>query len=68
MKYKLDIKRDVDGCEGDYMLYLPKGFRFYDDQVHCRGFDTLKELKESSKTEVVSCDCKDCQDHNHKWW
>lgn len=62
MKYKLDIKRDVDkGCEGDYLLWLPFGFRFSDDLVHVRGYDTLAEIRKAAKTDVVECDCDDCK-------
>lgn len=59
-KYVLDIKRDVDGPEGDYLLWLPFGYRFADDQVHVRGYDTLAEIRQASKTDVVECDCADC--------
>ena len=61
MKYKLDIKRDVDGNEGDYLLWLPFGFRFSDEVVHVRGYDTLAEIRKASKTDVVPCDCADCK-------
>jgi len=64
MKYKLDVARDVDvdgyGDEVSYILNLPYGFRFYDDLVHVRGYDTMKELKVSAKDDVISCNCKDC--------
>ena len=62
MKYKLDINRDVDP-DGDvgFILNLPNGFRFYDDLVHTRGYDTMKELKESAKRDVIVCDCKECK-------
>ena len=69
MKYKLDIKRDVD-IEGgmfsdcvDYILNLPFGFRFDDDLVHVRGYDTMKELRESAKRDVIPCDCKECKEN-----
>ena len=69
MKYKLDIKRDVD-IEGgmfsdcvDYILNLPHGFRFADDLVHVRGYDSLNELKQSAKSDVIPCDCKDCKEN-----
>ena len=60
-KYKLDIQRDIDadGDEG-YMLYLPAGFRFYDDLVHVRGFDTLREIREAARRDVVPCNCVEC--------
>ena len=64
MKYKLDVKNDVDvdgyGDEVGYILNLPYGFRFYDDLVHVRGYDTMKELRQSAKDDVIACDCKDC--------
>jgi hypothetical protein len=64
MKYKLDVKNDVDvdgyGDEVSYILNLPYGFRFYDDLVHVRGYDTMKELRQSAKDDVIPCNCKDC--------
>lgn len=68
MRYKLDIKRDVDvdgypedgEGMGSYILNLPYGFRFTDDLCHTKGFDTMQELKRASKIEVMPCDCKDC--------
>lgn len=62
MNYKLNINRDVDP-DGDtgFILNLPNGFRFYDDLVHTRGYDTMKELKESAKKDVIPCNCKDCK-------
>jgi hypothetical protein len=62
MKYKLNIARDVDP-DGDtgFILNLPNGFRFYDDIVHTRGYDTIQELKQSAKDDVITCDCKDCK-------
>jgi hypothetical protein len=62
MKYKLDVAKDVD-LDGDsgFILNLPNGFRFYDEVVHVRGYDSLKELKLSAKTDVIQCDCKDCK-------
>lgn len=62
MNYKLNINRDVDP-DGDtgFILNLPNGFRFYDDLVHTRGYDTMKELKESAKRDVIPCNCKDCK-------
>jgi len=61
MKYKLDIKRDVDGPAGDYLLWLPFGFRFSDEIVHVRGFDTIAEIRKAAKNDVVQCDCDDCK-------
>ena len=61
MKYKLDIRRDVDRDEdGSYMLFLPFGFRFHDDLVHSRGFDTLRELRAAARSDVIECDCAKC--------
>lgn len=67
MKYKLDASKDVDICGlhtsyPDYILNLPNGFRFYDDLVHVRGFDSMQELKKSARTDVVVCNCKSCQE------
>jgi hypothetical protein len=61
MKYRLDVKRDVDEdyC-GGYMLNLPFGFRFYDDLVHVRGFDTLREVRQAAREDVIPCDCAEC--------
>lgn len=67
MKYKLNVKRDVDVCSSmfgdltDYMLNLPNGFRFYDEIVHVRGFDSMAELRQAAKNDVILCDCKDCK-------
>lgn len=66
-KYKLNVTRDVDvdgyGDEVSYILNLPWGFRFYDDLVHIRGYDTMAELRSSSKDDVMVCDCSECQKH-----
>jgi hypothetical protein len=67
MKYKLNLSRDVD-VDGDpsnpdgYVLCLPLGWRFYDDIVHTRGFDNMRELKQFVKTgwQIVPCDCAEC--------
>lgn len=65
MNYKLNIGRDVDqdgyGDDVVYILNLPNGFRFYDDLVHTRGYDTMAELKLSVKNDIIPCDCKDCK-------
>ena len=64
--YKLNIKRDVEitPCWNDdgneYFLWLPFGYRFSDDLVHCRGYDTLAEVKQSAKNDVIECDCAEC--------
>ena len=64
MKYKLNLKRDVDvdsDTTGDvYILNLPYGWRFYDDLVHVRGYDSLKDLRDAVKTDVIVCDCPEC--------
>jgi len=64
MKYKLNTKQDIDRDEdGTYFLWLQKGWRFSDDPllpVHCRGYDTMKELKQSIKLEIEPCNCKSC--------
>lgn len=61
MKYKLNVTRDVDTDEPDtYILNLPFGFRFDDDMVHTRGYDTMAELRKAAKNEVIVCNCKEC--------
>lgn len=61
LKYKLNVQRDVDP-DGDtgHILNLPDGFRFYDDMVHTRGYDTMKELRRAAREDTVPCDCADC--------
>ena len=66
MKYKLDIKRDVDADGDGYMLWLPFGFRFSDDLVHVRCFDTITEIKTAAKNDVVECDCKECKENGQE--
>lgn len=66
-KYKLNIKRDVDTCEGmagdltDYILNLPYGYRFSDDLVHVRGYDNMAELKAAALRDVIPCNCAECE-------
>lgn len=64
MKYRLNVARDVDvdgyGDEVSYILNLPNGFRFYNDLVHIRGYDTMKELKQSAKDDIIPCNCQYC--------
>ena len=64
-KYRLDVKRDVDvasdGTTTDYILNLPKGFRFYNEVVHTRGYDSMKELRQSAKQDVIPCECPSCK-------
>ena len=61
-KYKFNMA-DVDVFdENDIMLTLPYGFRFYDDLVHVRGYDSIAEVKQSIKRgEVIPCDCEACK-------
>lgn len=63
-KYKLDVARDVDvdgyGDEAGYILNLPYGFRFDDDLVHVRGYDTMRELRRAAKQDVIPCACESC--------
>lgn len=64
MKYKLNVSRDVDvdgyGDDKAYILNLPKGFRFDDDLVHVRGYDTMSDLRQSVKTDIILCTCSGC--------
>jgi hypothetical protein len=65
-KYKLNMARDVDRDEPDvYILNLPRGWRFDepsspDDRCHVKGYDTLKELRQDVKDNVIPCDCSGC--------
>jgi len=43
------------------MLWLPVGFRFYDDLVHVRGFDTMREVRQAAREDVIPCDCPECK-------
>jgi len=65
MKYKLDVKRDVDTDEPDvYILNLPKGWKFDHDAFqaeHARGFDSMSELRYDAKNHVVPCNCNSCK-------
>jgi hypothetical protein len=68
MKYKLNVKRDVDTDEpGVFILNLPNGWRFDDndghrpgDYSHVRGYDSMKELRDDIKHAVIPCQCADC--------
>jgi hypothetical protein len=63
-KFKLNVQRDVDvDYGGGLMLHLPFGWRFYDDLVHVRGFDTLAEVRAAAREDVVPCDCAECKAH-----
>ena len=59
-KYKLDMTRDVDFDGESYMFNLLRGWRFYNDAVHVRGFDTLAEIRAAAKTDVIPCACREC--------
>jgi hypothetical protein len=59
-KYKLNV-RDIDQDEDVFILNLPRGYRFDDEVVHVRGFDSMKELMLASQRDVEPCDCKDCK-------
>ena len=61
MKYKLR-KQDVDKEPDGYILNLPLGFRFYNEIVHTRGFDTMQELREAVKNDVIPCECSECKE------
>lgn len=62
MAYKLNIKRDVDEDDEVFILNLPNGYRFFDDVVHVRGFDSIQEIRDSIKNgEVIKCNCSDCK-------
>ena len=67
VKYKLNKSRDVDTDEpGVYILNLPKGWRFDEasspnDRVHVKGYDSMKELRDDIKHNVIPCDCSGCK-------
>ena len=67
MKYKLDVARDVDRDEpGVFILNLPKGWRFDEEssnqnRSHVRGYDSMKELRDDIKHNVIPCDCFGCK-------
>ena len=70
-KYKLNIKRDVDIAgdyteNPDYILNLPYGFRFSDDLVHVRGYDSMTELKAAALRDIVACNCQECAENKGK--
>ena len=66
MGYVLNVSRDVDcdggsfGSEVSFILNLPHGFRFEDDLVHVRGFDSMKALRLAARQGVMACDCTAC--------
>jgi len=60
-RYPLDIARDVDpDGGGGYILNIFFGWRFDDDLVHTRGYDTLAELRKSANFDVIRCACTSC--------
>ena len=62
MAYRLNVARDVDTDEPEGpILNLPAGFRFSDDLVHTRGFDTMRELRIAVRNEVIPCSCAECR-------
>jgi 23S rRNA G2445 N2-methylase RlmL len=65
MRYKLDMRRDVDADEpGVFILNLPYGFRFEDSHEenpeHVRGFDTVAEVRKAAQNDVTTCACREC--------
>jgi hypothetical protein len=63
-KYKLDVKRDVDPNADGFFLYLTFGWRFEDDLVHCRNFETMAELRKAVREDVIRCDCDECKQNS----
>jgi len=66
MKYKLNVKRDVD-VDGyhdiiSYILNLPYGYRFDEDGNHVKGYDSMQELRADIKY-IEKCHCKECVLH-----
>jgi len=64
-KYILDAVWDVDTDEpGVFILNLPYGFRFddshEDNPEHIRGFDSMREVRDSAKNDVIPCNCREC--------
>jgi hypothetical protein len=59
-KYKLNVAQDVDPNEDGFFLYLPFGWRFDSEIVHCRNFDTMAELRAAARRDVIACDCAEC--------
>lgn len=64
-KYKLNVARDVDTDEdGVYIMNTIAGWRFdYDslDYNHVWAFDSMEELRDAVKNDVIPCDCPECQ-------
>lgn len=72
MKYKINWSRDVDitgdvfGNEIDFVLNLPKGFKFTDDPLqptHVKGYDSKRELLKDIKN-IINCNCEECKKNN----
>jgi hypothetical protein len=61
MKFKLDVTRDVSIGDDSCVLVLPLGWRFDDELIHVRTFDTLKDLRTAARTKVIPCDCYQCK-------
>lgn len=62
MAYKLNVQRDIDEDDDVLILNLPKGYRFFYDVVHVRGYDSIQEIKESIRNgEIIKCNCPDCK-------
>lgn len=67
-KFKLNVTRDIDTDEpGVFILNLPKGWRFddqqgsrNDDYSHVRGYDSMAELRADIKHSVIPCQCCSC--------
>ena len=64
--YKLNVARDVDTDDGVYILNLPDGWRFdeissLNDRHHVRGYDSMRELRQDIKLNVIPCDCSGCK-------
>ena len=53
-----DVALDL-ACGG--ILNLPRGYRFSDEIVHVRGYDTFKQLMDSAAQDVIKCNCSDCK-------
>ena len=64
--YKLNVARDVDTDDGVYILNLPNGWRFDEisspnDRSHVRAYDSMRELRQEIKFNVIPCDCSGCK-------
>jgi hypothetical protein len=66
IKYKLNVKRDVDTDEpGVFILNLPGGWKFNHDPMslcHTYAYDSMRELREDIKHSVEPCDCDECKE------